>query len=585
MDQLENEMGNGLRERFFEVLDKKQIKTVFQPIVSLRDGIIYGYEALSRGPHNTGLNSPNVLFECAEKFDKVWDLESLCRVKAIEAAHDLQTPIRLFLNVNPNLMHDAKFKQGFTKEYLDQYSIDPERIVFEINEKNPIENISVFKKAVKNYEEQNYKIAVDDAGSGYSGLNMISEIRPHFIKLDINLIRDIDKDVTKQALVRSMAEYAQLTNTNLIAEGIETEDELLKLIDIGVQYGQGYFLQRPDPSIKPIDEDVLKIIFEANTLKNRFEDYMLSDIYISNIAIHQMPLSPKTRVSLVYDLVNKNPDVPGFCIVEDEKVAGVITRNELFKHLSGLYGYNLYSNKQIKTIMSKEFLCLDYRASIEYVARIAMKRDAEKIYDFITITKNGKYFGIVTIKDLLERSVQVKVNNARHLNPLSGLPGNVLIDRQLERCIDSKLDYAIMYIDINNFKSYNDVYGFGCGDRVIKRLAEILLNSVTGNNFVGHIGGDDFLAILCNDSIERVCGEVIEAFEKSIPLFYNQKDLANGFIIAKNRHGIVEKFPLLSISIAGTYSGRHADLIGLSEHIAKIKNMCKQNKGSNYMIA
>lgn len=105
---------NVLKEQFFSILAGKQISTVFQPIVSLRDGTIYGYEALSRGPLGSGMESPGVLFDCAQRFNKLWELELLCRSKAIETVYALHAPIRLFLNIDPSIMHDPKFKQGFT---------------------------------------------------------------------------------------------------------------------------------------------------------------------------------------------------------------------------------------------------------------------------------------------------------------------------------------------------------------------------------------------------------------------------------------------------------------------------------------
>ncbi len=570
--------------QFNEVLEHKQIKTVFQPIVSLRDGAVYGYEALSRRPENSAMRKPEVLFKYAGKLDKLWDLESLCRVKAIESVHDLQKQIKLFLNVNPNILHDAKFKQGFTKDYLNQYQIDPSSIIFEITERDAVNNISDFKSAVNNYKNQNYKIAIDDVGAGYSGLNMISEVHPHFIKLDINLIRNIDKDVTKQALVKSMAEYAALSNTLLIAEGIETESELLKLIDIGVHYGQGYFIQKPESAINPIDDEVLNTIVVANRGKNLFGDYKISEIYISNVCKKQPALTPTTLVCEVYDMIKENPHIPGFCVAENDEVIGVVTRSAIFKDLSGLYGYNLYAKKPITSIMSREFLSLDCCDSIEYVAKVAMYREADKIYDFVTIIKDKKYYGIVTIKDLLERVIQVKVNNAKHLNPLSGLPGNLMIDVQLEKCMYSNSRCTVIYIDINNFKSYNDVYGFGSGDRVITDLAHILTDNVPSNDFVGHIGGDDFIAVLSGGNAETVCAAIIDEFDKSVVFYYSQNDIDRGFITTKNRHGEVENFPLLSISIAGTYSDCHSNIIELSEHMAKVKCMAKQKGGSNYVI-
>ena len=205
-----------------------------------------GYEALSRGPAGTPLQYPDTLFGVAAECRKLWELEQLCRTKALETAYRNQAPRVLFLNVNPSVIHDEEFKQGFTKDYLKEFNIDPSNIYFEISEKNAIGDFSAFKKTIEHYKDQNYKIAIDDAGAGYSGLNLIAAVHPHYIKLDMKLVRDIDQDGYKKALVKSLYDFSCLTDIALIAEGIETEGELRTLIEIGVQYGQGYFIQFPE---------------------------------------------------------------------------------------------------------------------------------------------------------------------------------------------------------------------------------------------------------------------------------------------------------------------------------------------------
>lgn len=573
-----------IKDQFTTVLNQKLISTVFQPIISLRDGQIYGYEALSRGPDNSNLHTPDKLFEYAQKYGKLWDLESLCRIKAIETASRHDEPIRLFINVNPNVMHDIKFRRGFTKEYLQQYSIDPENIIFEITEREAVHNMTDFLEMIQNYKYQDYKIAIDDMGAGYSGLNMISDIHPHFIKLDMNLIRDIDRDITKQYLVKGLAEFAVRTNTYLIAEGIETERELKQLIEFGVEYGQGFFIQKPLAEMTPVDTNVIQIICEANDKKKRLRDQKFSDIYVSNLCRAFTCLDPSTLIGEVFCKFEKEPSIPGFCIIENDTVIGVITRNELIRHLSGRYGYSLYANKAISVIMSREFLSVDSQNCINYVAKKAMQRETEKIYDFITVTHEDKYFGIITVKDLLEKSIQLEVNYAKHLNPLSELPGNVIIENQLEQCIEKAQEKMVLYIDIDNFKAYNDKYGFENGDRFIKQLSLILKGNASREDFIGHIGGDDFIVILEAEQAEEFCESVIREINDTVPSFYNQNDLDHGFIITKNRHGSVEKFPLLSISIAGTFSQHFNTVLDLSEHIAQLKRMCKGMEGSNYLL-
>ena len=578
----ENSMDNSTEECFMNILNTRQIETVFQPIVSLRDGSVYGYEALSRGPQNTEMYYPTLLFDCAEQYGKTWELELLCRMKAIETVYALQSKFRLFLNVNPKVIHDEKFKKGFTKEYLAQYGIDPENVIFEITEKGVVNNISEFIDTINNYKNQNYRIAVDDAGAGYSGLNMISDIHPHFIKLDMNLVRGIDKDTTKQSLVKSFTEFASMTNTYLIAEGIETKDELLKLIEFGVHYGQGFFLQKPNPNIIPLESGVLLAISDANEKKNHLFDKMSSDIYICNISTAQKCINQNILVSQVFDIMEKDRSISGICITEDGNIEGIITKGELYRRLSFQYGHSLYSNKAIETIMSREFLCVDYHDSIESVAKNAMNRDFENLYDFITVTKEGKYYGIVTVKDLLEQALQIGVNYARHLNPLSGLPGNVTIEKELEHCINSAAENSILYFDINNFKAYNDVYGFENGDRIIKFLTQILKNNIT-DGFIGHIGGDDFMAIVTEKNADALSREIIKEFDESVIEYYNKSDLDRGYITTKNRHGIEEDFPILSISITAVSNNKYQTVFSLSEDMAKLKKICKQIPGSSFV--
>ena len=493
--------------------------------------------------------------------------------------------LKLFLNVNPNIMHDQNFKQGFTKEYLEKFSIDAQRIVFEITEREAISNMSDFKNTVQNYKNQDYKIAIDDAGAGYSGLNLIAEINPHFIKLDMNLVRDIDKDATKQSLVKCMCEFAFLTDTYLIAEGIETENEMTKLIDIGVHYGQGYFIQRPNISMTEIEHSVIELISEENRKKNHINGHNVTDVQINNICKPFRTISRNILVYQVEEMLKNDPSLPGFCITEDDTVVGVITRNELFKYISGLYGYTLYSNKPIQKIMSVEFMNIDHKVSIDIVAKLAMQRSKNKIYDFITITKEDKYLGIVTIKDLLEKTIRIEVSNARHLNPLSGLPGSVIVQEQLQKCISSERKFFVLYFDLDNFKSYNDVYGFGNGDLVLKSTTEIIQNNIPKDDFVGHIGGDDFVAIVSDCDVSALCAYLINDFDESIDEFYNEEDIKKGYIISKNRRGVEESFPLMSISIAVLSTQHYRDMTEMTLHIAKVKKLCKQNKVSTYLIA
>ncbi len=583
-------MPDRIEEEIARIVDNKQIKTVFQPIISLRDGSILGHEALSRVTGETFIKNPEELFSFADQCNRLWDLELLCRTMSLEAAfhkNDFIPNAKLFVNVNPNVMHDIKFKQGFTKEYLSQYGITPENIIFEITERNAVNDMSSFKSTVSHYKEQTYKIAIDDAGAGYSGLNLISDIKPHYIKLDMNLIRNINADNIKFALVKSMIELSHMANIHLIAEGIETAEEMSTLINLGVQYGQGYFIQRPHEEMMPIQSDVISLLRDVNRKKNHTFGNQVNNIYIENLTTDSYTISPFTSVEQVFNIFKSNPSILGLCIVKNNIVMGVISKARFTLQLSGRYGFSLYQNKKITTLMETDFLEVDCETPISAVSHIAMSRPADKLYDFIIVTKNGEYLGTVTIKDLLQKTTEIEVVNAKHQNPLSGLPGNVIIDQKINKCISSGEKYSILYLDIDNFKPYNDVYGFENGDNIIRLLASTISKNMSGNQFIGHIGGDDFVIIMDNYDIESVCISIIEDFERDVLNYYNENDIRNGFIVTQNRHGVTEKFPLISLSIVGI-TNKHTqfnDQYQISEQLAGLKKQCKQHKGScHYLV-
>lgn len=576
---------NYLQQLFYRILHNQDIQTVFQPIISLEDGTILGYEALSRGPVRTPLQNPAKLFTYAMENGQLWELELLCRTKALETAHALQTTGKLFLNVNPNIMSDRKFRQGFTKDYLRRFQMDAETIVFEITEKEAISNLNHFKQTVRHYKEQTYHIAIDDVGSGYSGLNILTDIHPHFMKLDMQLIRNIDSDQTKQSLVKSLCEFAAHSQIYIIAEGIETKKELVKLIELGVRFGQGYYIQKPAPDLLPIREEVIALIIDENKRKQNRSLKRLGGPFVKEMSTPLQTLEAHVLIDEVKTLMHQDQSVPGFCIVEGNRVIGVITRYELHVKISGPFGYSLFSNKPIIEIMDTDFLQVDVETPIHTVAKLAMRRDAKHLYDFITVTQNGDYYGIVTVKELLEKTIEIEVNVAKHLNPLTELPGNLLIEQQLQQCVEVQEGYAVLYLDLDNFKPYNDVYGFEKGDQILMHVAKLLKEIVLPSDFIGHIGGDDFIVVASTEQSMMYCEQIIQQFDASIEQFYTPKDVANGWITSKNRHGKDELFPLLTISIAGIMNHHFHTTYDLARIVSEVKKRCKQMIGSNYLFA
>lgn len=225
-----------------KIIQEKNITTVFQPIVDINSFMPFGYEALSRGPKNTEFHNPELMFEVAEKGHLVWELERLCREKSLYYLQMLEKNQYLFINNEPDVIFDPDFR---TLDLLKKFNIDPKRIVLEITERTAIQDFEKFQQALDFFRQKGFKIAIDDVGTGYSNLQSIAILKPDFIKFDISLIRNINNNNIKQHLVSSLVSFVNETGTIMIAEGIETKDELQIIQKFNIPYGQGYYFAHP----------------------------------------------------------------------------------------------------------------------------------------------------------------------------------------------------------------------------------------------------------------------------------------------------------------------------------------------------
>jgi EAL domain-containing protein (putative c-di-GMP-specific phosphodiesterase class I) len=231
----------------------EQVTMNYQPIAELTGLEVIGYEALVRGPDGSEFHSPTDLFYAAAQVDLQSELDSLCRRKALLEAKSLPTDAKLFLNCLPTAMRDPSFGGDAVRRTLEDCGLTPQEIVLEISERHAIENFSIFREARDYYGGLGFKIALDDTGAGYASLRAVMELAPDYIKLDSAFVASIDADQPRQALVQSLAVASRKLGAKIIAEGIETPDELATLRDLGIPLGQGFLLGRPKLGFGPED--------------------------------------------------------------------------------------------------------------------------------------------------------------------------------------------------------------------------------------------------------------------------------------------------------------------------------------------
>ncbi|MFQ5418599.1 MAG: EAL domain-containing protein [Myxococcota bacterium] len=237
------EAGLRARERGDQILRlilAETLKTRFEPIVALESGEAIGFEALTRGPEGTALFSPDRLFAHASENGLVFELDCLCRRIAFESSGCLPHGKKLFLNCLPASIGDPNLRDEGLLSTLEKYQLAPADLVLEISERESIENFAIFRERRDVYRELGVQIAVDDAGAGYASLEAIMEISPDYMKADMTLVRGIDTDPPRREVLKGLASVALRIGADVIAEGIETEEELHVVRDLGIRYGQGY---------------------------------------------------------------------------------------------------------------------------------------------------------------------------------------------------------------------------------------------------------------------------------------------------------------------------------------------------------
>lgn len=278
------------------------------------------------------------------------------------------------------------------------------------------------------------------------------------------------------------------------------------------------------------------------------------DLSIGDIAIRVEPLYKTSKIMDAFFKFMKDEELSLIPVLDNNIVIGQIHRNRFLEHtVLGRFGYGIHLNaqKSIFEVMEKPNLVIDYHMTLEDASMIVQKRELRNLYDDIIVSRNNEYYGIVPINVLLETITQRSLIIARDANPLTGLPGNWAIQREIERKIRCKCPFDVCYIDINHFKPYNDYYGFEKGDKVISSIGNILnkIKKDFPEIFIGHIGGDDFIIICNNEVSELVCKRVIKEFEELLPYFH-EGDFIKGYYVSKNRKDEQEAFNLLSLTCA-----------------------------------
>ena len=588
-----------------DIIVNKQLHAQFQPIVNLRDGQVLGYEALIRGPKGGTLRRPGALFRAAAKARMVSWFDLACQERCFQRAAEQRLKHLLFINMEAEGLSFLDMHDRPLAARARDCGLSPTSIVIEITERQAVDDFPRLMFALNRLRDQGFKIAVDDAGAGYSSLHAIAEIRPDFVKIDRSLVRNLDVNGERRALLSALVQYARNIGTQILGEGSETFEELGTLIDLGVPYGQGYLMGKPADTFRGVSRDVREFIQQRQRQRGQIVAGRFT--LIGGLARAGKTLPPDAPLADAARSFYKNPSQTSVVIVEDGAVRGLLMRQSL-EHILDMARSarmeDLLPEETVAQWMQTDFLRAYVEEPVGDVARQATTRaDLSLESDIVVVDGANRYGGVVPMRVLMEAATATQENRRRYADPLTGLPNLVALEQIAEDRLTGRGPLALVRIDLTGLAAYNHAYGLPHGDDVICALSRMVQEAArrvdsaevpVGNaadrqgqeTFIAHLGGDDFVALTHPEKAGALCEELMQAFARQESAFYTPDHFRNGGMEIGERGGNVRRVPLLACVAAGvTNRQRRFDTLPQMQDAAEaLLRLIKQQPGHTYII-
>jgi diguanylate cyclase (GGDEF)-like protein len=405
----------------------------------------------------------------------------------------------------------------------------------------------------------------------------------------MHFIQGINKDPVKLQFVQSIQEIAEKTGTLVIAEGIETQAELLLIRDLGIDFGQGYHIARPNGSpARIIPSDVAKALAKSSIAIHPQECIAAPNGQTALRLLQSVPdVEPDTSNNAVYEIFEQDPDLQTVAVVSTGTPVGLITRASMIDRFARVYQRELYGKKPCTSFMDAHPLITDKDTSLQELSGLIVNSDRRHLFNGFIITDQGRFLGVGNSHDLMREITQMQLVAARYANPLTLLPGNVPINEHIDRLLQNRVRFCACYADLDHFKPFNDIHGYRKGDDAIQLTGQLLIENCDPElDFVGHIGGDDFIILFQSEDWEARCQSILQAFETAIAGHYPDDDRARGGYYAEDRQGNRVFHPLVSLSLGAVRvePEQHSSSHQVASAAAEAKKQAKKTSGNTLFI-
>ncbi|WP_299480659.1 EAL domain-containing protein [uncultured Roseibium sp.] len=561
----------------FDVLD-----FTFQPIVDIGTGVVYGYETRPQSLNEHGPRSAMATTGSTQACDGLTGSEIQQFEKALNRFGKLRIAqgTKLFFKPDGNELSRNGDVHTQMATLVRDAGLQNNQICIEFSERHHMTVPDATHQAINNLRQMGFLVALDNFGRGACELGLLHDLSPDYVKIDDFFLEGVDSDPRRKLFVTTVANLAHVLGARVIAQGVATERAFKVCRDVGCDLVQGQYIA---PSFrKPA---AAKLFYDhirdsaAGPQRRREQDRIRNELV-------QLPtISFNASMNDLLDMVVHNQNGSVIPVVDaNMEPRGLI-------HERNLKAY-LYSGGQDEADMRpsletplRSFVRACPIADIDSNADMLLVTFASSINsDGIIITENFRYAGFLSATSLLKIIHEKRLQEAQDQNPLTRLPGNSAISRYIaDVAKKSAQDRHLCYLDFDNFKPFNDTYGYRQGDRAIILFSELLQRHISGSGtFHGHIGGDDFFAGFQNADQTDVAARMLalkRAFRDDVESFYEAEHRELGYMEAQDRFGTTRQFPLLqcSISILSLAQGVTLHPDTLNHEISELKLEAKRS--------
>ncbi|PWC44335.1 hypothetical protein TSO221_18040 [Azospirillum sp. TSO22-1] len=553
------------------------LRCAFVPIVQARTGACHGFEMSLRGMETVGFSTHRALSDAAFRRGVLAEFEAAVATDAIAAFRALAPAprARLFIPV------DARC---FGSEVLLGVLADGVAAGVPLTVALPEQDVPALEasgdSAFARCAKANVGVALWNLGSGGVGLRALCDLHFDCVRIDDALIQGIDRNMRKRTAVNHIVGCAHTLGTMAIAGGVGSEVEFYVSRDVGCDFVQGPLVAPPGED-GPLAQES-PVVVRLNREDRRRPSEALQRLSAVIERLPPLPVASPKAALLDYFSDERNPAVVPV-VDDDRRPLGLIRERDLKRFVYSRFGSELLRNKAFgRTLRDLVVACpvCDINTPLEQVIEAFTTSGAA---DGVIIVECGEYAGYLGSNAIVRLVHERTLIAATDQNPLTRMPGNAAITRHIEMVLEGGTSpYLLVYFDFDNFKPFNDTFGFRQGDRALLMFAERLKAWAGGNGgFAGHIGGDDFfLAVGGVDerSARAQLGDLVEGFRSDAESLYDPASRAAGFITATDRYGSERTFPLLTVSgvavlLAGTPPDGGVEAITrvIATHKAKAK--------------